>query len=222
MRTLQPYNLQQLGDAGRIAISAAGAASASIAAGGATASALISAGVAAQAVPVIGTILGAIAIVGGYLLAAKAKSKAIKAQASEVDKANTALIIENAELDIMISDVENKITNINTELTKAGLNGLGSVKTFLKKALLPVVATFTNVRDQKGILEDKQSMNARLTKEADAKISLLETYENQLQSLYDKLTSGKNLQKVLLIAGGVAVGATILWFLNNHFKWVKL
>lgn len=227
MRTLQPYNPQQLGsiDAGQLAITAASTASASIAAavasgavaaGTATGAAgvLIAAGVGAQAVPIIGTVLGALAIIGGYLLLAKSKSKAIKSQFAEVDQANAALIIENAELDAMIIESENKITAINTDLTKAGLNGLESLKTFLKKTITPV-------RYQQGILENKQQTYNRLTKEADEKISLLETYQTQLQTLYDKLTGGKNLQKVLLIGGSVAVGATILWFVN-HFKWIKL
>lgn len=184
-------------------------------AGAAVATSLVSAGVAAQAVPVVGQILGGLAIVAGFIASSQAKSKAIKAQGSEVDKANVELIAQNAELDDMISQSQRQIQSINSEITRLGLSGLNGFTDFLKK-------TFTPAKYQQGILEDKVAANQRLTKEAEQKVTVLQGYQKQLQTLYDKLTGGKTIQRTLLIGGSVAVGLTILYFLNDHFKWIKL
>lgn len=204
-------------DAGQAAVAAAGAASASIAAGGATASALIAAGVGAQAIPVIGQILGGLALIGGYLLQARAKAKSIKAQGAQVDTATVELQIQNAELDGMINNSNASLNNIKSEIGRLGLSGaaLDGFSDFLKK-------TFTPARYQQSILDDKIQNYDALLKQMEAKISILQDLQNELNALYEKLTRGKNLQKALLIGGGIAIGLTALYFLNQKFKWFKL
>jgi len=202
MRVLQP-SYKQLGKVDLFtAISSGAGTAASIA-------------VAANAVPGVGQVLSAIALVSGLIAGARAKSNSIKEQSGQVDVANRDLIVLNAELDDSITKANQQINEVNTELTRMGLNGyqLNGFSDFLKK-------TFTPVRYQQGILDDKVAQNKQLQASAEQKIKSLEAIETELKRVYDKLTGGKTLQNVLLWGGGVAVGLTILYFLNEKFKWV--
>lgn len=213
MRVLQPQ--PHLGNAAAIVSAGAGAASASIAAGGATAAALTAIGVSAQAIPVVGQVLGAVALVAGFIANARAKSKAAKASQKEVDKANIELIAANAEMDRNIATAQNEILKVNTELARLGLQGvqLNGIGTWLKK-------TFTPGKYQEGILADKVKENERLQKLYDDKIVVLEQTQSQLQTIYNKLTAGKNSQTILLWVGGTLLGGSILYGVAKYFKWI--
>lgn len=192
-------------------------ASAIVSSGAATAATLYAVAAGAQAVPIVGQVLGAVALVSGYLASAYAKSKAIKQQSAQVDEANRLLIIQNAELDDSISKSHAQVNAINSEIARLGLSGvqLNGLTDFLKK-------TFTPAKYEAGILNDKVEQNKQLQTSAEQKISTLESIESELKRVYNKLTGGTNLQKVLVIGGSIAVGATILYFLNEKYKLVKL
>lgn len=171
----------------------------------------------AQAVPIVGQILGGIALVAGFIANGYAKAKAIKDQGAQVDEANRQLIIQNVELDDAIRQSTQQVNAINTEITRLGLSGieLSGLSDFLKK-------TFTPAKYQQNILDDKVEQNKQLQASAEQKLKTLESIEAELKRVYERLTGGKNLQKVLLIGGGVTVGLTVLYFLNDYFKWIKL
>jgi len=199
---------------GTIAITAASATAASITSGGAAASALIAAGVSAQAIPVIGTVLGAIALVGGFMIQQKAKAKAIKSQVNDISAQNIELIKQSSELDTQIAISQGKLTEVDQQINRLGLNGLGSIGTWFKK-------TFAPAAYQKDILADRTKQNEALTALVEQKISVLESFESELQRLYTMLTKGKTEQKIIL---GVGIGATMIGLfllLNSEFKWIK-
>lgn len=196
-------------DPGQGIVAAAGA-------GAELSKALLSAGVVSQALPVVGQILGGIALIGGYIVAARAKAKAVKDQATQVDAATVELLQQNSALDTMLATGQNKLAEIKAEINRLGLSGtaLGGFADWLSK-------TFTPARYEQNILNDKTATYNNLLQQVENKIGMLQQMETELKRLYDQLTGGKTLQKVLVIGGSVALGLTALYFLNEKFKWIK-
>lgn len=190
-------------------------AAASVGAG--LAQSLLAAGVASQALPVIGQILGGIALVGGYILSARAKAKAAKEQGAQIDTATVQLLQQSSELDGMLLQAQKSLTEVRSEIIRLGLSGtaLGGFSDWLAK-------TFTPGKYQARITADKQANYETLLNQVEQKITKLQSIETELNGLYDKLTSGKTLQKALLIGGGLALGLTAFYFLNEKYKWIKL
>lgn len=197
-------HLNGLGEGFAILSSAAGAGASYFAAAAGT-----------QPIPVVGQILGAVAVIAGFIAKARARAKAAKAQSKEVDKATIELVAANQELDSMTLQSNLQLQQIQNELNKLGLNGIDGFGDWLKK-------TFTPGKYQEDILNDKVKNYQKLEAQVEAKITNLQNIQNQLQALADKLTRGKTLQRTLLIGGGIALGVTLFYFLNQKYKWVKI
>lgn len=184
--------------------------------GASVASSLVAAGVGAQFIPVVGQILGGIALIGGFILTMRAKAKAARDQAAQVDVATVELLQQNAQLDTMLRQAQSEVVNIKNEMNRLGLNGaaLNGFTDWLKQ-------TFTPGKYEESVLNDKVANYNNLLKQVESKIGVLEQFEAELKTLYNKLTGSKDLQKALLIGGSVAVGLGIAYFLNEKYKWFK-
>jgi hypothetical protein len=185
-------------------------------AGESIAKSLIASGVGAQALPVAGQILGGIALISGFIAGASAKAKAAKEQGAQIDAATVDLLQQNSQLDTMLRQSQQQVTDIKNEMNRLGLNGaaLDGISDWLKQ-------TFTPGAYQQSIVNDKTTNYNNLLSQVEGKISVLQQLESELKSLYDQLTGGKILQNLLLIGGSLAIGLGALYLLNDKFKWIK-
>lgn len=177
---------------------------------------LIAAGLSATAVPVVGQILGGLALIGGMIATSRAKAKAAKDAGAQIDAATVELLQQNTQLDSMLVQAQKALTDVKSEINRLGLAGtsLDGFADWLSK-------TFTPGKYQANITADKQTNFNNLLAQVEQKIGVLQQMETELKRLYDQLTGGKTLQKVLVIGGSVALGLTALYFLNEKFKWIK-
>jgi len=184
--------------------------------GASLAASLVAAGVASQAIPVVGQILGGIALISGFIAGARAKAKAAKEQGAQIDAATVDLLQQNSQLDTMLRQAQQQVSDIKSEMNRLGLNGaaLDGFGDWLKK-------TFTPGAYQQSIVADKTENYNQLLSQVESKIGILQQFETELKNLYSKLTGGKNLQTALVIGGSVAVGLGVLYFLNEKYKWIK-
>lgn len=221
---MQPYNqngqtVYQYNGLGQVdpfqVASGAAAVTSAAAAGGAT-SLLATLGVSVQVVPVVGQIAGAVLLVTGYIIAARAKAKNIKAQTANVEQQKAEARQLLAQLDAQVVQANNSKANIVADLQKLGANvsGLHGFGDWLKK-------TFAPGAYQEDLLKQATGDLAQLQQTIEQRIGYLEQIEKELTTLYDRLTNMK-LKRGILWGVGIAGALTGLYFLNKEFKWIKL
>lgn len=211
-----------LGDAGKVA--------AGVSTGASVAASLIAAGVGAQAVPVVGNILGAVAILAGGIALAINKRKAGQSSVASVEAQQTEVRNQIAQLDQLIAQAEAKKTAILNDISRLGLSlsGLGSLKSWWKTTVLPVVAP---KKYYANATTSANNVLATLQTQLDTKIAYAKSLQAELENLQAQLVMGQaaglpsvinNLfpdsvsptaKKVIVYGSGAVALSTVLYFL---------